>query len=72
MKAVANVGANDQFAVTLDDAVPSVALGILRLLDSRTSNRSRLDSRSVNWNSACALTESQRSSADESQSSHLH
>jgi hypothetical protein len=66
MKVVANVRANDQFAVTLDDAVPSVTLGILCLLDSRTRNCSRLDSCSVNRNSACALTESQRSSADES------
>jgi hypothetical protein len=55
MEGVADVGSDDEFAVTLDDAVPRVTLVILRLLHCRRADRSLLDNRWGRRNGTHAL-----------------
>ena len=64
MEGVADVGSDDEFAVTLDDAVPSVTLVILRLLHCRRADRS-LDNRRGRRNGNHALTTYETNTAGE-------
>jgi hypothetical protein len=65
MEGVADVGSDDEFAITLDDAVPRVTLVILRLLHCRSVDRSLLNSRWGRRNGPHALTAYETNTAGE-------
>jgi hypothetical protein len=65
MEAMADIRPDDEFAVALDDVVPSAPRIKLRLLHWRRNDRSSSHSRRVNWNGACAPTAYEKNSAGE-------
>lgn len=65
IEAVAHIRTDDEFAVALDDVVPSAAPVKLRLPHRRSGARSLLHGRRVDRNGACALTAEDTNGAGE-------